>query len=96
METCIQNGYYQDALNILNHTKQMMKKYGRMVPIVRRVYAQAQEISGQLFSQLRKQLREPITLPVCLKVTKIPTKYLLSNSSFTLGCNLSQTVGGLF
>lgn len=69
METCIQNGHYQDALNILNHTKQLTKKYGRTVPIVRIVGYQAKEISGQLFSQLCKQLREPITLPVCLKVT---------------------------
>ncbi|KAM7542641.1 hypothetical protein Aperf_G00000016988 [Anoplocephala perfoliata] len=68
METCIQNGYYQDALNILNHTKQLAKKYGRMIPIVRMVGLQAQEISGQLFSHLCKQLRQPITLPVCLKV----------------------------
>ncbi|KAL5970601.1 Conserved oligomeric Golgi complex subunit 8 [Taenia solium] len=68
MDTCIQNGYCQDALNILSHTKGMAKKYGRMVPIVRMVGLQTQEISGQLFSQLCKKLREPITLPVCLKV----------------------------
>ncbi|VDD79315.1 unnamed protein product [Mesocestoides corti] len=67
METCVQNGYYQDALNILNHTKQMTKKYGQTIPIVRIVGLQTQEISGQLFSQLCKQLREPITLPICLK-----------------------------
>ncbi|EUB64028.1 Conserved oligomeric Golgi complex subunit [Echinococcus granulosus] len=68
MDTCIRNGYCQDALNILSHTKRMTKKYGRTVPIVRMVGLQAQEISGQLFSQLCKQLREPVTLPVCLKV----------------------------
>ena len=68
METCIQNGYYQDALSILNHMRLMAKKYGRMVPIVRLVSLQVQEISGQLFSQLCKQLKEPIPLPVCLKV----------------------------
>ncbi|KAL5107881.1 Conserved oligomeric Golgi complex subunit 8 [Taenia crassiceps] len=68
MDTCIQNGYCQDALNILSHTKTMAKKYGRTVPIVRMVAFQAQEISGHLFIQLCKKLREPITLPVCLKV----------------------------
>ncbi len=69
METCVQNGYYQDALNILAHTKHMDKKHGHAVPMVRIVAAQTQEISGQLFNQLCKQLREPITLPVCLKVS---------------------------
>lgn len=68
MDTCIQSGYCQEALNILSHTKSMTKKYGRTVPIVRMVGLQAQEISGQLFSQLCKKLSEPITLPVCLKV----------------------------
>ncbi|VDL21201.1 unnamed protein product [Hymenolepis diminuta] len=71
METCIQNGHYQDALNILNHTKQMTKKYGRTVPIVRIVGYQAKEISGQLFSQLCKQLREPITLPVVIYLRQL-------------------------
>ncbi|VDM30890.1 unnamed protein product [Hydatigera taeniaeformis] len=68
MDTCIQNGYCQDALNILSHTKRLVKKYGRTVPLVWTVGLQTEEISGQLFNQLCKKLREPITLPVCLKV----------------------------
>ncbi|VDN15220.1 unnamed protein product [Dibothriocephalus latus] len=72
METCVQNGYYEDALNILAHAKRICKKHGQSVPVVRIIAAQTEQISGQLFFQLCKQLREPITLPVCLKVSIHP------------------------
>ncbi|BHF69083.1 conserved oligomeric Golgi complex component [Sparganum proliferum] len=92
METCVQNGYYEDALNILAHVKRICKKHGQSVPVVRIVAAQTEQISGQLFFQLCKQLREPITLPVCLKIV-VHLRQLGAFSEQELRLNFLQARG---
>uniref|UniRef100_A0A0X3PU59 Conserved oligomeric Golgi complex subunit 8 n=2 Tax=Schistocephalus solidus TaxID=70667 RepID=A0A0X3PU59_SCHSO len=92
MEMCVHNGYYEDALNILAHTKRICKKHGQLVPVVRIVAAQTEQISGQLFFQLCKQLREPITLPVCLKIV-VYLRQLAAFSEQELRLNFLQARG---
>ncbi|KLT41013.1 Dor1-domain-containing protein [Cutaneotrichosporon oleaginosum] len=66
MDTCVRNGYYQEALELSAHTTSLVKRY----PAVELVQDVAKEVDGVLqlmLAQLLALLREPIKLPALVK-----------------------------
>ncbi|RSH84491.1 uncharacterized protein EHS24_006012 [Apiotrichum porosum] len=66
MDTCVRNGYYQEALELSAHTQSLVKRY----PSVELVHDVAKEVDGVLqlmLAQLLALLREPIKLPALVK-----------------------------
>lgn len=66
MDTCVRNGYYQEALELSAHTESLLKRY----PDVELVQDVAKEVDGVLqlmLAQLLALLREPIKLPALVK-----------------------------
>ncbi|BEJ11241.1 hypothetical protein CspHIS471_0106630 [Cutaneotrichosporon sp. HIS471] len=66
MDTCVRNGYYQEALELSAHTDSLLNRY----PGVELVQDVAKEVDGVLqlmLAQLLALLREPIKLPALVK-----------------------------
>lgn len=66
MDTCVRNGYYQEALELSAHTDDLVKRY----PNIELVLDVAKEVDGVLqlmLAQLLALLREPIKLPALVK-----------------------------
>ncbi|WVQ94344.1 hypothetical protein IAU59_001423 [Kwoniella sp. CBS 9459] len=66
METCVRNGYYQEAMELLNHCHSLAERY----PLVALVQDVAKEVEGILqlmMAQLLALLREPVKLPALVK-----------------------------
>ncbi|KAL1410152.1 hypothetical protein Q8F55_004155 [Vanrija albida] len=66
MDTCVRNGYYQEALELGAHAEQLVARY----PGIELVQDVAKEVEGVLqlmLVQLLALLREPIKLPALVK-----------------------------
>ncbi|GMK54574.1 hypothetical protein CspeluHIS016_0111600 [Cutaneotrichosporon spelunceum] len=66
MDTCVRNGYYQEALELRAHTASLLQRY----PDVELVQDVAKEVGGVLqlmLAQLLALLRETIKLPALVK-----------------------------
>ncbi|WRT65400.1 uncharacterized protein IL334_002343 [Kwoniella shivajii] len=66
METCVRNGYYQEAMELLNHCRSLAQKY----PTIALVHDVTKEVDGILqlmLAQLLALLREPVKLPALVK-----------------------------
>lgn len=66
IDTCVKNGYYQEALDLANHTASLVKRFPT-VPIIRSVEAEVTNAINQMHSQLLQLLQEPAKLPSLLK-----------------------------
>lgn len=67
METCVRNGYYEEALELSQHVHRLKKRYEH-VPIISRIAIDVAETMKFMQSQLLQQLTTNIQLPSCLKV----------------------------
>lgn len=66
IDTCVKNGYYQEALDLASHTKSLVKRFPT-VTIVRSVEAEVATSINQMHSQLLHLLQEPAKLPALFK-----------------------------
>lgn len=67
VETCVRNGHYDEALELVQYATRIEKKLGS-IPIVAEVVKAVKGTSKVMLNQLLSQLRAPIQLPACLKV----------------------------
>ena len=65
-DTCVRNGYYQEAMELSDHVRQVVERYPDL-PIVRSVARTVDAVMEGQLSQLINLLREPIKLPVMAK-----------------------------
>jgi hypothetical protein len=66
METCVRNGYYQEAMELANHAKDLLSRYSGnrlVIDTVKEVDGVNQLMLAQLFSLLR----EPVKLSTAMK-----------------------------
>ncbi|WWC68926.1 uncharacterized protein I206_102862 [Kwoniella pini CBS 10737] len=66
METCVRNGYYQEAMELLNHCRSLASKYP-FVPLIQDVNKEVEGILQLMLAQLLALLREPVKLPALVK-----------------------------
>ncbi|WVR04096.1 hypothetical protein IAU60_001095 [Kwoniella sp. DSM 27419] len=66
METCVRNGYYQEAMELLNHCHSLSLRYSA-VALVQDVYREVENILQLMLAQLLALLREPVKLPALVK-----------------------------
>ncbi|KAG8871077.1 hypothetical protein FRB97_009101 [Tulasnella sp. 331] len=66
IDTCVKNGYYQEALDLAAHTKSLVKEFPT-ISIVRSVEAEVATSINQMHSQLLHLLQEPAKLPALFK-----------------------------
>ncbi|KAK4475144.1 hypothetical protein MN116_002229 [Schistosoma mekongi] len=67
MQTCVQNGHYDDAISIFAYTKTLFSKYGSGCSVLSMIYSQVSAVGSQFVHQLCNQLRAPISLSSCIK-----------------------------
>lgn len=66
IDTCVKNGYYQEALDLANHTQTLVKRFPD-IPIVRSVEVEVAGSISQMHTQLLQLLQEPAKLPSLFK-----------------------------
>lgn len=66
MDTCVRNGYYQEALELSAHAKSLSKRYPG-VELVQDVSKEVEAVLQVMVAQLLALLREPIKLPSLIK-----------------------------
>ncbi|KAG9011326.1 hypothetical protein FRB93_003128 [Tulasnella sp. JGI-2019a] len=66
IDTCVKNGYYQEALDLAAHTKSLVKEFPT-ITIVRSVEAEVATSINQMHSQLLHLLQEPAKHPALFK-----------------------------
>jgi len=66
METCVRNGYYQEAMELSSHAKDLQRRYVRM-RLVQDVAREVESVEQLMLAQLFSLLREPVKLPTAIK-----------------------------
>nr|SVE75691.1 EOG090X04G7 [Daphnia hispanica] len=67
MDTCVRNGYWEEALELAAYVARLERKLG-YIPLIVKVAQEVQSCTRLMLSQLIAQLRMPAQLPHCLKV----------------------------
>nr|SVE75061.1 EOG090X04G7 [Daphnia dolichocephala] len=67
MDTCVRNGYWEEALELAAYVSRLERKLG-YIPLIVKVAQEVQSCTRLMLSQLIAQLRMPAQLPHCLKV----------------------------
>lgn len=67
MDTCVRNGYWEEALELASYVSRLQRKLAH-IPLILKVAQEVQSCTKLMLSQLVSQLRMPAQLPHCLKV----------------------------
>lgn len=84
METCVRNGYYQEAMELLDHSRTISQRYKDVV-LVQDVVREVEGVLQLMLTQLLSLLREPIKLPPLIKtVTFLRRLHALDENELAL------------
>nr|SVE93555.1 EOG090X04G7 [Scapholeberis mucronata] len=67
MDTCVRNGYWEEALDLASYVARLERKLS-YIPLIVKVAQDVQSCTRLMLSQLIAQLRQPAQLPHCLKI----------------------------
>lgn len=84
METCVRNGYYQEAMELLDRSRTISQRYEDVV-LVQDVVREVEGVLQLMLTQLLSLLREPIKLPALIKtVTFLRRLHALDENELAL------------